>query len=148
MALRNLLLSFRALRRVWPTFSWDCPFRLLLLRLGLCEELDPVQCGRRLSRIWGSIRLLCQVIITTYGTVFSTVKYRYRYAVKSVKICNASIWMPQPFINFDKIDLQYKQCFGSALTLCGSGSSFENECGSGSWIHVKNKNFVNVKSDV
>jgi hypothetical protein len=40
------------------------------------------------------------------------------------------------------------QCFGSALTLCGSGSSFSNECGSGSWIYVKNKNFVKVKNYV
>jgi hypothetical protein len=38
-----------------------------------------------------------------------------------------------------------KQCFGSAMILCGfgssflgeygSGSRFENECGSGSWIY-------------
>jgi hypothetical protein len=30
------------------------------------------------------------------------------------------------------------QCFGSELTLCGSGSSFLGECRPGSWINVKN----------
>jgi hypothetical protein len=37
------------------------------------------------------------------------------------------------------------KCFGSALTKCRSGSSFENECGYGSWRYVKNKDFVKIK---
>jgi hypothetical protein len=52
--------------------------------------------------------------------------------------------------------LGYRQCFGSALTLCGSGSSFLGECGPGSsfenecgslipvYRYVKNKKFVKV----
>jgi hypothetical protein len=49
--------------------------------------------------------------------------------------------------NFFYSYVNFKQCFGSALTLCGSGSSFENKCGSGFWIpvYVKNKIFVEVK---
>jgi hypothetical protein len=56
---------------------------------------------------------------------------------------------------FNHFQYTYTECFGFALTLCGSGSnilgdcgsgfSFENECGFGSWINVKNKNFVKVK---